>query len=278
MRTIKPNTPRPFHALAVLIGLRLAAAASGSDDDAAFGDVPVGSATIVDQGDIEFAEISPFATFGSAQGDFSSGPHGTFGIFGPGASSPPHIHSSSYRAVVLSGEMNNPFGTETDPPALAPGSFWAVPAGEQHVTACLTRQSECRFFFHAAAAFDFTQIDELVEARTADASSIPIQELNFEELAPYDGAASVWGDPDTGPYGIMIRLDAGRDTGELAHRNAFTLVPVIGQLSIDTGDDPRAVGVGSLLEAEANTPHSLTCDDDCLFYLFSDGPLEINRA
>jgi hypothetical protein len=78
----------------LLIGLGLVAAACGSDDEAAFDGVPVGSATIVDEVDVEFAEISPFATFGSAQRDFTSGPHSTFGIFGAGASSPPHTHSS----------------------------------------------------------------------------------------------------------------------------------------------------------------------------------------
>jgi hypothetical protein len=175
--------------------------------------------------------------------------------------------------------MANPLGTETDPPTLTPGSFWAVPADDEHVTTCLTTENECRFFFHAAAAFDFTPIDEVVEARTADASATPIQDLSFEELDPFDGSAPVWGDVDTGPYGAMIRLDAGQDTGELAHRNAITLVPVVGQLSIDLDDETRAIGVGSLLEAEANTPHALACDDavDCIFYLFSDGPLDISH-
>jgi quercetin dioxygenase-like cupin family protein len=256
----------------LLIGFGLVAAACGSDDEVAFDVVPVGSATIVDETDIEFAEISPFATFGSAQGDFTSGPHGTFGIFGAGASSPPHTHSSSYYAVVLSGDMTNPFGTEADPPTLTPGSFWAVPADDEHVTRCVTTQNECRFFFHAAAAFDFTPIDEIVEARTAAASATPIQDLSFEALDPYDGSAPVWGDPEAGPYGAMIRLDVRQDTGELAHRNAITLVPVLGQLTIYTDDETRAIDAGSVLEAEANTPHTLSCDhaDNCLFYLFSD--------
>jgi mannose-6-phosphate isomerase-like protein (cupin superfamily) len=263
----------------LLIGLGLVAAACGSDDEAAFDGVPVGSATIVDEADVEFAEISPFATFGSAEGDFTSGPHSTFGIFGAGASSPPHTHSSSYYAVVLSGDMANPFGTETNPPTLTPGSFWAVPADDEHVTSCLTTQNGCRFFFHAAAAFDFTPIDEVVEARTAEASATPMQDFSFEQLDPYDGSAPLWGDPEAGRYGAMIRLDAGQDTGELAYRNAITLVPVIGQLSIDTDDENSAIGAGSLLEAEANTPHTLSCDDavDCIFYLFSDGPLEISH-
>lgn len=280
MRQTSPKTLRSLNTVVVVIGLALAATACGSDDEATFDGVPLGSATIVNEADIEFAEISPFATFGSATGDFTSGPHATFGIFGAGASSPPHTHSGSYYAVVLSGDMNNPFGTEPNPPTLSPGSFWAVPAGDEHVTACLTTEAECRFFFHSAAAFDFTPIDELVEARAADASSVPIQDLDFEALDPYDGSASVWGDPDTGPYGTIVRVDAGQDTGQLTHRNAFSLVPVSGRLDIDAGDERRSVVVGSLLEAEANTPHTLTCDDgaDCVFYLFSDGPLEIKHG
>ena len=35
----------------------------------------------------------------------------------------------------------------------------------------------------AASAFDFTQIDELTESRTPNASSIPIGELEFGALA-----------------------------------------------------------------------------------------------
>lgn len=280
MRITNPSPSKITRALSLLVGLGLIAAACGSDDDVGFDGVQLGSTTIVNEDDITFAEISPFATFGSAQGEFSSGSHGTFGIFGAGASSPPHTHSGAYYAVVLSGDMNNPFGDETNAPTLTPGSFWAVPAEDEHVTACLSPDSECRFFFHAASAFDFTQIEELAETRSANASAIPNEDLAFGELEPYNGSALVWGDPETGPYGTIIGLESGQETGELAHRNAFTLVPIAGRIAIVTGDETRTLAVNSLLEAEANAPHALSCDgaEDCLFYLYSDGPQEISQA
>lgn len=261
--------------LGLVIGITLVAAACGSDD-VGFEGLPVGSATITQQ--VDFTEIAPFASFGSAQGNFAEGQHGTFGIFGAGAASPPHTHSSEYYAVVIEGEMNNPFGTEADPPSLVPGSFWTVPANDQHVTACLTPDNECRFFFHATSAFDFTPIDELTQPRSSEAGSVPLDTIDFEELAPYDGAATMWGDRGTGPHGTIVRVEAGESTGDLAQRNAFTLVPATGALSIDTGNGSTDVAIGSIVEAETNTPHSLACcgNTDCVFYLFSDGALDID--
>ncbi|MEE9413749.1 MAG: hypothetical protein V3V01_00600, partial [Acidimicrobiales bacterium] len=100
MRTFTKTLSRRLRYPGLLLGLLVVAAACGSDDDVGFDGVAVGSATIVDEADIEFAEISPFATFGSAQGDFGTSAHGTFGIFGAGAASPPHTHSGTYYAVV----------------------------------------------------------------------------------------------------------------------------------------------------------------------------------
>lgn len=259
----------------IFIFIALLAAACGSDDQVGFEDVPPGEATLVDEA--EFIEIAPFARFASAQGDFMAGEHGTFGIFGAGAASPPHTHSGAYYAVVIDGQMNNPFGTEADPPSLPPGSFWSVPADDEHVTACLTPDRECTFFFHAAGAFDFFPLEEMTQARTTDAVAVPVGDLAFRALDPYDAAATVWGDPDSGPHGTMIRIEAGADTGGLAHRNAFSLVPATGSVTIETGGTATALPIGRLLEAAPNTVHSLSCDDDadCVLYLFSDAPLDI---
>lgn len=266
--------------LLLLTALALLAAACGSDgsDDVGF-DSPPGTASVVPATDIEFTEISPFARFGPAQGDFTASEHGTFGIFGEGAASPPHTHSGAYYAVVLEGEMSNPFGTEPDPAALGPGSFWAVPADAQHVTACLTDDEECLFFFHAASAFDFNQIDDLTEDRAGEAASMPVDTFTFEELEPFNGATTVWGDRDTGRHGTILRLAAGSSTGEHAQRAGFTLVPMTGALSIDSGDGPVDVGPGSLVEVEPNTVQTLGCDQalDCVFYIFSDAAMEISR-
>lgn len=237
----------------------------------------IGEVEIVRDGDVAFVEISPFARFASAQGDFGSGAHGTFGIFGEGATSPPHTHTETYYGVVLSGQMNNPFGTEDAPPTLTPGSFWSVPADEQHVTACLSPDQECRFFFHSGSAFDFLPIDELTEPRGDDARAIPVGELDFERFRPYAGAAEVWGDPDTGPFGLIARARTRSFVRWSTHREAFTMVPVAGRSFIISPSGVARVSAGDLIEVGANTPHALVCQrgDDCLYYLFGNGPLEV---
>lgn len=253
------------------------ASGRGGRGSVAFPGEPIGEVEIIRDGDVPFVEISPFARFASARGDFTSGSHGTFGIFGEGAASPPHTHTGTYYGVVLSGEMNNPFGTEESPPTLAPGSFWSVPADEQHVTACLTPDSECGFFFHADSAFDFFPIDEPTEPRGGEARSIPVDELDFERFRPYAGAAEVWGDPATGPFGLIAKARNRSFVRWSAHRSAFTLVPVTGESMIISPSGIERMSVGDLVEVGANTPHALVCrrGDDCLFYLFGSGPLDV---
>lgn len=273
------KSPKHFRlrALPVTLALALAAAACGSDD-VAFDGLSEGNASITDASDVEFVEISPFARFGPAQGDFTAGEHGTFGIFGAGQASPPHTHSGAYYAVVLDGgEMNNPFGTEPNPATLPAGSFWSVPGDAEHITACLNPNEECRFFFHSAGAFDFFPLDSLTGERDSAAQSIPAGDLVFQDLEPYGAAALVWGNQDTGPHGTIVRIDAGSSTGELAHRAAFTAVPTVGSLSVQGDSDPTAMPIGSVLEMEANSPHSVFCaaGSDCLVYLFSDQALEV---
>ncbi len=92
--------------------------------------------------------------FAAAYGDRSSGQHGTFGKFPGNFETPPHVHSHDYRAVVLSGEMTNPFKGETNPPLLKPGSFWSVKAGSVHTTACVS-DTPCEFFMFSQKSFDF---------------------------------------------------------------------------------------------------------------------------
>ncbi len=96
--------------------------------------------------------------FAPAYGDRASGRHGTFGQFPAEFETPPHIHSHSYRAVVLKGEMTNPFKGEKNPPVLKPGSFWQVRAGSVHTTACISK-TPCEFFMFGEEFFDFTAVE-----------------------------------------------------------------------------------------------------------------------
>lgn len=106
---------------------------------------------------IEFQQIAPFVQMGAAWGDRAVGSHGTFGRFPGDAASPPHTHSGAYYGVVIAGVMTNPFDGEDNPTQMKAGSYWYVPAGVEHVTACVSKES-CLFYFHADGAFDFKPV------------------------------------------------------------------------------------------------------------------------
>ncbi len=111
---------------------------------------------IAEELDKDSAVISPFARMYTVWGDRGRGAHGTIGKFIPGGASPEHTHGHSYHGVVLSGTMVNPFLGKTIDEAtpLQAGDYWFVPAGIEHVTACISTEP-CTFYFHSEGLFDF---------------------------------------------------------------------------------------------------------------------------
>lgn len=104
--------------------------------------------------DRDFFEAFGPVQFADAFGSRETGPHGTYGKFPGGFETPAHIHSHGYRAVVLEGEMTNPFDGEENPPVMGPGSYWAVAAGDLHTTACVSEEA-CVFLMWGDEDFDF---------------------------------------------------------------------------------------------------------------------------
>ena len=107
---------------------------------------------------IAFENINPAIEMGAAWGDRGQGAHGTFGKFPAEFRTPFHTHSGAYHGIVLAGLMTNPFQDEKDPPRMGSGSYWYVPAGAVHATACVSKEP-CRFYFHAESAFDFVAVE-----------------------------------------------------------------------------------------------------------------------
>ena len=106
----------------------------------------------------EFFAVSGPIQFAVATGDLQNGPQGTFGRFPGNFTTPVHTHSHAYRAVVISGEMTNPFDGENNPPVMGPGSFWSVAANAEHATACVSEEP-CEFFMFADNGFDFMVVE-----------------------------------------------------------------------------------------------------------------------
>ncbi|MEH6528078.1 MAG: DUF4437 domain-containing protein [Sneathiella sp.] len=107
---------------------------------------------------LEYHNINPAIKMAAAYGDRSKGSHGSFGQFPPNFETPAHIHSGAYHGVVIKGVMTNPFKGEANSPSLEPGSYWYVPAGSEHTTACIS-DVPCEFYFYADGAFDFTPVE-----------------------------------------------------------------------------------------------------------------------
>ena len=109
--------------------------------------------------DRQFENINPKIRLAPAYGDRNIGGHGTFGKFPSNFVTPPHTHSAPYHAVVLKGVMTNPFNGEKDPPKMKPGSYWFVPAGSVHTTACVS-DTPCEFYMYSDSAFDFNPTEQ----------------------------------------------------------------------------------------------------------------------
>lgn len=114
--------------------------------------------TVVPESAREFFVAADPIQFAVVSGDLEKGPQGTFGRFPANFETPMHVHSHSYRAVVISGVMTNPFEGEENPPVMNPGSFWSVAANAKHSTACIS-DTPCEFFMFADEGFDFTPVE-----------------------------------------------------------------------------------------------------------------------
>lgn len=138
--------------LALTVALAATSAlADGSGHGAKADDI---ESAILKTEDRDFFDAFGPVQFANAFGSRETGPHGTYGKFPGGFETPAHIHSHGYRAVVLEGQMTNPFDGEANPPVMGPGSYWAVAAGDLHTTACVS-ETPCVFLMWGGEDFDF---------------------------------------------------------------------------------------------------------------------------
>jgi hypothetical protein len=131
------------------------AAQAGSSGDAAFD--PTREVTTPAQ-QLDFQNINPAIRMATAWGDKGASAHGTFGKFPGEFITPFHTHSGAYHGIVVQGVMTNPFVGEENPPKMGAGSYWHVPAGSVHATACVSAEP-CQFYFHSDGPFDFQPVE-----------------------------------------------------------------------------------------------------------------------
>ncbi len=219
-----------------------------------------------------------FVRFAPGWGDFEAGPYGTFAIIPGATATPPHVHRGAYSGVVIRGTLINPFGTEDDPPQLGPGSFWHVPAGEQHVTACVSEEG-CWGYLYADEGFDFTPIDALTDPRSDQAVTRAAETIAPEAFAPFVSFETVEGDFAEGPHGTFGVFGGGRAAPAHVHSAEYHGVAITGALiNPFAGEtDPPSMSPGSLWTVPSNAEHVTACEseEDCLIFIHGRGGFDV---
>ncbi len=91
---------------------------------------------------------------------------------------------------------------------------------------------------------------------------------DFQELLPGVSRATVWGDPDKGPYGAFTRFEPGFDAGMHRHTHDVWMIVLRGAYLYkgDTGE--KRIGPGDFLRIPGGTKHWSGGDpkEGALFY------------
>lgn len=220
-----------------------------------------------------------------------SGATGFLVRFAEGFASPPHIHNTTYRGVVIEGLIHNddPDAAELWMPA---GSYWTQPAGEVHITAA---EGEGRLAYieiqhgpylvqPAEEASDNGERAVNIHASNMvwlDASSAAGLNLS-SGVSPAEGprVSYLWGDPqDRDPSAALVALPAGFAGALQADGPSLRVVVVEGRTQIQqtgTADgstlDPGSY-VGSVRASAQRI--ALATDRACLLYVRTEGALSV---
>ena len=297
-------TPRSRHhqsrVLAALLGsalVLLAGCAGTTSGGAAASRAGDENFTILKASDISWGALNPAR--GSAGpraadlwGDRTTGDATGFLVrFADGFSSPPHIHNTTYRGIVIEGLIHN-----DDPDAeelwMPPGSYWMQPAGEVHITSA---KGEGRLAYIEIQNGPYL-VQPPEEASDNGERSINVHPTNlvwldastsrFIQLPEGDAAAAgarvafLWGDPqDDRPSGSLVALPAGITASLQSDDTHARLVVIKGHVRLQPpgSDDPAAIGPGSLIESRGQDTTRITfsTEDGSWLYVRNSGSFEL---
>ena len=210
--------------------------------------------------------------------------------FAEGFSSPPHIHNTTYRGIVIEGLVHN-----DDPGAveswMPPGSYWTQPAGEVHVTsakgeggvAYIEIQHGPYLVMPSEEATDNGERAINVHADNLvwlDASTTRLIRLS-SNISAADGPriAFLWGDPQNDqPGGSLISLPAKYTSTLTSAGSSVRVVVIKGTAALHgTGAAGETLRPGSYVGASGDSGVAMTWStaDPTWLYVRSAAPVEI---
>jgi len=225
--------------------------------------------------DKAFKKVFGPVQFADAFGSRETGPHGTFGKFPAGFETPAHIHSHGYRAVVLKGEMTNPFPGEESPAVMSAGSYWSVAAGHDHTTACVS-STPCEFFMWGNNDFDFVADGDRSNLEFDPVFSYVLREQDkiFDPIFGPVEFARAFGHRDTTKHGTFGKFPANFETPSHTHSHGYRAIVLKGEMTNPFGGESNApvMKAGSFWSVAAGDKHTTACvsSTPCEFLMWGD--------
>lgn len=115
--------------------------------------------TLIGADDFDWEVTPEGVAFASLQGDRFQESYQAMVRLPAGTVSPPHIKSANMFGVMLQGEMIH-YASDEDPDTaqiIGSGSFYSVPSGLAHISACVSVEP-CIAYLYQDAAFDFSPV------------------------------------------------------------------------------------------------------------------------
>lgn len=214
--------------------------------------------------------------------------------FAEGFSSPPHIHNTTYRGVVIEGLIHNDDSgaAEMWMPA---GSYWTQPAGESHITAA-DGSGRLVYIEIQSGPYLVQPVEETFDAgeRAVNIHASNLVWLDESSAAGIDLPASVlagegprvsylWGNPqDEEASGALVELPAGFAGNLHSDGPSLRVVVVTGQPSVilPKSDGGVQLDPGSYIGSSAGGGQwlSLTTNKKCVIYVRSEGALSVTST
>lgn len=198
--------------------------------------------------------------------------------FPQGFSSPPHIHNTSYRAVVIQGNIHN-----DDPDArhawMPPGSFWTQPRGETHITAAKDSLNLALVeidhgpYLVQSAGQNYDSGERPINKMPSHLVWMPVPGFSSSEENPQ--LAHLWGSlKKDKARGIFVQLPTGFEGVLTTKAMIFRTVVIQGQLKLINHDLNPGSYFGSHGKASY---HIATPEENTLLYIHTNNNFHIER-
>jgi quercetin dioxygenase-like cupin family protein len=123
-----------------------------------------------------------------------------------------------------------------------------------------------------------TEVHQQQKKRLKNALTfILADQAKFKEVAQGASMATLWGDPETGPYGGLTRFVPGFDAGMHTHANDARIVVIKGAYLYKDDKGEKRVGPGDFLFIPGGTKHWSGGDakEGALFFNEMDGKFDL---